>query len=1003
MAQDLIYYFEIKQDIYGEKRYHRALLGEVQQGFNMGLTLDGTKDSVHFTIHSFVGESIKPYTIIHHYNTNTWWIVSHDKVSRYMNDTGFLYVHELDCLGCVELLNARDLTDCGFRSNRYSIDDFIKRLLKLSSLEFSSVTINYGSLNKDQKVDYLKTFENYTLLSALREFLNGYNCSPKVKFTVSFNTIGPYIGWAINGMVIDIVSKTGQTSLDTLDIDDFTLVKEEKTIDKNSYGSKVITNANNVVSTKASVFPATGTIKLKSHENITKVWQQDNAVLMLPENAYKVNKVTIIPNKAYIRIRYYKDNDFDYQAYYMFMPYNPKTLENAYQSILGFLTTHSVVSDLSDYIYNNKNFIKDKMRDGCYFDFYDGFLYDPITDTWKMPQNAPSDMRAIYVHRMADAVTPYMQLALTDKTTWQSLAYPDRAMYWERGSNEIKSFSQLNEDKVLGITTPKQIETKYSRLGNSADNGYILQESDDNGNNLELMICGEYNGVQGAVKVGYNEYPSHFIVEYIPMGDLKIVTTNKNETFDYQVYNQSGKMSDSVSLSKLINSYTEEITNDNITRYSNYYDFSDIPQVGQLVDNNGTIYVINNVSLDFHENEQVNSNVEYMIECEFTMSKQIAVKSLMVNANSNIRDYGVPQTNNVARKQVYEDIFYLSNTSSNTYNQGYMTLNNFIGYANIKRFDLKEFVAFIRVGGTFATYSSGQTTPTGTTSYYYYQLHTTRFELKKQILYKVNFNDNNIIGYDSQSIASAFTPARLFDYTSRLLNTPISYVDEKGEVTSIDIAMVDSENTGLVYETYGTQQGYSNDIDLLSGSVFLDPNGDIYGLADTNKSFKISESQYNKDALEIPVFEYSVQLVNSDKVIVGSNAMETYDNLKESDYSFFYGFAYLDDFLGEQSALAYATNEITLSLLSWRLNNSCAISVSADKITISLYEYTTSLLGVFTNHNKINAQSGKTIAIYRYIHKRILPNETYQKEVLFVARDIYVDDNGDINLFIFKR
>ena len=33
----------------------------------------------------------------------------------------------------------------------------------------------------------------------------------------------------------------------------------------------------------------------------------------------------------------------------------------------------------------------------------------------------------------------------------------------------------------------------------------------------------------------------------------------------------------------------------------------------------------------------------YYIDCEFTLSRKIAVKSLMTNPNTNIRDYGIPQ------------------------------------------------------------------------------------------------------------------------------------------------------------------------------------------------------------------------------------------------------------------------------------------------------------------------------------------------------------------------
>ena len=118
-----------------------------------------------------------------------------------------------------------------------------------------------------------------------------------------------------------------------------------------------------------------------------------------------------------------------------------------------------------------------------------------------------------------------------------------------------------------------------------------------------------------------------FQVNYIPMGDLKIKNDNNNYGIDTQMYNQNGKLTDSMALSKLMNSYAEEISTDNITRYKEFYKFSDIPEVGQVIHVGNSNYVINNISYDFQQND----NEKYFIECEFTLSKQVAVKSLLTS------------------------------------------------------------------------------------------------------------------------------------------------------------------------------------------------------------------------------------------------------------------------------------------------------------------------------------------------------------------------------------
>ena len=49
------------------------------------------------------------------------------------------------------------------------------------------------------------------------------------------------------------------------------------------------------------------------------------------------------------------------------------------------------------------------------------------------------------------------------------------------------------------------------------------------------------------------------------MTDVKIKVDNTVDNHNVKMYNQNGKLSDGVGLSKLINSYSKEIATDNIT------------------------------------------------------------------------------------------------------------------------------------------------------------------------------------------------------------------------------------------------------------------------------------------------------------------------------------------------------------------------------------------------------------------------------------------------------
>ena len=245
MAKDLIYYFDKKTSI-------KTQLGEIQSQFNMSFVIDGTKDSCQVNVWSYVGNEIEPYTIIYHEKTDSWWIVSHDKVERYQNDSGFMYMHQLELLGAIELLNARDLTDIGFYQNEYTVQQFIARLFNLSNFEYQRTIRSNSVITLSQKVDYIKTYENYTLLSALRDFLGGYNITPKLLFSVNSETN------KISNAILSLHSKTGQVNVTPIDIDTFDDVRETKTIDKNSYGTIVVSNVDNATATKMQVFPTFG-------------------------------------------------------------------------------------------------------------------------------------------------------------------------------------------------------------------------------------------------------------------------------------------------------------------------------------------------------------------------------------------------------------------------------------------------------------------------------------------------------------------------------------------------------------------------------------------------------------------------------------------------------------------------------------------------------------------------------------------------------------------------
>ena len=572
--------------------YKGSLLGEIQTDFNMNFTIDGSKDSTKIIVRSFSGVEVEPMTILWHYNTNTWWCVDKDKVDRYENESGFVYVHTITCNGAKELFNARDLTDCGFNSNRYRIQDFIPRLIDLSGWEFPRYEIVYGNnLDPLQYVSFIKSFENYTLLTSLRDFLDAYNCDFKITFVISGN-------FYLNKAYINIIPKTGNVDLETLDVNIFKDVRESKIIEKNSFGTTVVSNAENVISSVPKTYPSQGSVRLSSHQyTITP----DTACLRLPSKVYKLNWLKLIISLT-ITINSWQGPEQGYKK--VVYPHNGQSLTTLYNYIVGIINSQyggeaqSVISALN----NNWESISRKLLLSSTITLYEGNSLNPVTATIVQGENVPYIPKLIY-----ESGTQHTdgKVIITDKDQRNCLPHKEQGIYWTRGSNLIEGFDFLSSAR---LTSRKSTDDQGS--GSSI---WSFATSSHGTFSLEFYRPEQQTTADMFKVLGVSSLSC--IVNYVPMSDVKIKIDNTRDTHDIQLYNQNGKLTDSVALSKMINSYSREISSDKITRFMDYYDFDDVPQAGQLVNVSGQLYVINNVSLDFFMNEN-----GYYINGEFLLN-----------------------------------------------------------------------------------------------------------------------------------------------------------------------------------------------------------------------------------------------------------------------------------------------------------------------------------------------------------------------------------------------
>lgn len=946
MVKDLIYIFD-------KITKKRTLLGEIQTDFNISFTIDGTKDSCAVLVYSFSDIEIEPYTIVYHEKTSTWWIVSHDKVERYMNeDNTFVYIHSIELLGAIELLNARDLIDCGFNDNTYTVSQVIERLFSLSNMEYPLLfdsRINQNFLNKN--VNFIKTFENYTLLSALREFLNAYNMCAQLVFDttiVNYETILYYAR-------LKIIPKTGDSTLPAHIIEDFNDARETKTIDKDSFGTCVVSNAENVISSRAKTFPAVGTTLLSSTELTIS---SSNAVIRLPSKVFKGNWLKMAfkyHGYIYLDGTIVSSQSPDHNIF----PYNSSSFNVLKTWIIGIINGHSsyssdVKNGLINKLNDNWESIVDTLNKAGTITLYDGnklvptFTNNSSTVAIEKGNNVP------YLAQVEEGTgvnAKVRKLVFCDKETRELLPLKAEGIAWERGSDLITGFDIINRDIYLQ-------DLSYT---DRMDSSYHLFEIEYDGHSVRMDF---QSGTSNHIYLKGNILEKYFIVNYIPMDDIKIKVDNQRTKKDINVYNQNGKITDNFALSKLLNSYSKEISSDNIVRYAQYTNYDDVPKVGSIVYTENGIYVINNISMTFTQNETENINsFNYFIDCEINMSKWISTKSLMVNPNSNIRDYGIPQNYNVKRKQLYRDYYELNYTyNEDRENEYYLDPQNIFYYGHNPT-KLDNFVAVIKL-----TYTEQIGTPAS--SSWYYQLETTNYYMNKMLYVFLDFKDNNIIGYGSQNIFSGFDPGRIFSGLTDTINTPIQYTDDDGKVLGIDILFLNNEQITNIYNYYLEKYEHEDtDVSMYNYSVFIP--SDIYDDTLTYETYemRITEENYKKDALEVPVFEYACQIDDSDDVLIGDDILIQHDGNVVYFYSFVKGINLTQDSV---AATGHVT-EKTSSPLGWILNNGASIeyeSISNSEKQLNVTIYLNQFLDLndmsWNNQNQLDFDKGYDYAIFRH-------------------------------------
>jgi len=946
---DHVYYFDKTKTIIGANEYFvRHLYGEIENNYNIGLTLDGTKDSCKIIVYNQTREELKPNTIIYLESTDTYWIVKTDKSKRYASEDNALWEHTIQLYGLFELFNARDLIVCGFNKDRYTIQQVLDRIIEMSDIEFSVGFDLYPYIDGNQKMTYLKTFDNYNPASAMKELFNGMNCVPKAKLTTTTIVNGEESYVCISDMRIYPISKSGINDT-PINIDDFNREEEEIKSDLENYGTRVVSNVQNCVSAEAIRYPIIGGARLTSNSEKVVATRADSAVLRLPSNVNKVNKLFGYYKVDFsIKLHFYSGNPSGYNedvyielyGYYI-CDFDFETFrKNIFDKIFN---SPSIPISAKWPIWNNvepnlpsmyETIISSKIG---VFVLENGGEYYPIDKTI-------NDKCVIFSADSTPSHGTRPYLALNDKLHADTCSHHSfSTIYWEQGSNQIKNFTFLDSKYRYQEDISPVDEENW---------GVIEYEPD---NKVQIIV----NFYKHQEIPGYMTVENmRFAVEYVPMSDIKIKVDNDLNENDTSLFNQNGKLIDSSAISKLINSHSVAISSNEIDRYGTYYNFFNIPKVGQIVLDNGDEYIINNVSIDFSEND----NNHYRMDCQFTMTKKIACKSTMISANTNIRDYDCPQNNNVVRKQTYRDYIEFSEVvGSQVIETPYLDIGSNFVFTTSQKGNVDNHICVFSVDmNTYGTF--------------YYKLGCVKYNLKKQYIEVCDFLDNNIIGYEANKRHFLLTPQTLLTHKSSMVNTPISYVDDFGECNSLELRFLDKTQLYNAYY-YNTSEDYSTSSIYNHVSVpqviweYINADNSRYDIA-------IDEPNYKKDGLEVPFFEYVCQVGDNENIVVGEDLLKGEE--VTSGYSFVYGYAITDEAkITQENYELFTPSNLSAS------NATISYDSETHKITITLIENSTNLLG-------------KNVVIYLIERKS---GSVLKKELLFAINGCKVNGTNTIELY----
>jgi hypothetical protein len=821
-------------------------------------------------------EEFEVNTVAYHEDTNTWWVIKSDE-STYLT-TGE-YEHEIQLVEYLEFYAYRHLPNCAFSPNTYDLEDMLNRLFDIAKL---SITVTYPNFLDKDKIMPFFSFENFTVANAIKNIARAINAIPKMSVgflyiesveIISFSSSPPstpsngdywyktdtnILSLRVAGAWVAVQSTNGTTTpiyanqpnlnfVNTIDEElfvsqtytplltfinrngvnnaivetlntQFPIAYEKNMNSSDQFTTRSVSNITNAKSSSLVILPQQGGFKSISPNSL--LYDENTARVLLPSKIDKIDFIRIFSPMQLVYVNSIGSVLTEITKGY-FISRNDWYNKIVSKSFGGFTTEQkeSIADELPE---PNEHF---KVNYG-------------ETDISSVYNNITALIGAQPQIRMfGKKMTLYnkFEFDTIDTTTYPDLK--ERSVHWTPFSNEI--IMPLSFRNGLSGTSDHNKIYRLFRDG-ITENEVWLRPLYKTSGFFDTEIAGDEILIQ---------------VAYYSIADIKVSIDNDNDAQDEKFFNQSGKVIDAVSVSKLITSHTNDSVEGTKIRNARYESLANILPLGQLVRDSNQTYVVSQRSID----GQVKNGNEYY-NVIYTLSRNRVARSENIVADSSVISYKTPDDNLVFRSQLYKDYIELSLVNQNQ-DTPYLNMT--------KALTLSSTLSGTNFDYTVLAKNSYGTTPTIVR----YVKNPTIFDLHKAKLMNVNWQSNNLLGYRLDSTGNTY------------VQTPILYTDSLGKATNFELLFLDTTNLNEAVSDYNTPTILDTlvpftDLTQVPSSFYT---SDV--LADGRFSIRIQEDTsggrpYKKDPFEIPVFEYMIQgnddYTSIGNIVIGNDLFTTF-------------------------------------------------------------------------------------------------------------------------------